>query len=143
MVECDLLGAIMGQVVVDLPQNINRYFRVKDLKFGQQLLRELEENASVSETPAILPPRRKTLKSDGDEVLGIWSDREETADEIARRIRDGNSGKYVKPIETITLEYPYDLDDIDESEAIGIWKDRKESAEEIARTIREKNRRVT
>ena len=95
------------------------------------------------ENPAIIPPRRDSLAKDGKAVLGVWSDREETADEIARRIRDGNNGKYVKPIETITLEYPYDLDDIDESEAIGIWKDRKESAEEMARAIRKKNRRVT
>jgi hypothetical protein len=46
-------------------------------------------------------------------------------------------------LKTITLNLPYDLDDVDESEAVGIWADRKESAEEIAQKIREANRKVT
>jgi hypothetical protein len=44
-----------------------------------------------------------------------------------------------KNLETITLDFPYDLDDVDENESVGIWANRKESAEEIARTIRDKN----
>jgi len=30
---------------------------------------------------------------DANEALGIWADRKETADEIARTIRDKNNGK--------------------------------------------------
>jgi hypothetical protein len=48
-----------------------------------------------------------------------------------------------KELKTITLNLPYDLDDVDENEAVGIWADRKDSAEEIARKIREANRKVT
>jgi hypothetical protein len=48
-----------------------------------------------------------------------------------------------KRLETITLDFPYDLDDVDENEAVGIWANRKESAEEIAREIREANRKIT
>jgi hypothetical protein len=46
-------------------------------------------------------------------------------------------------LKTITLNLPYDLDDVDENEAVGIWANRKESAEEIAQKIREANRKVT
>ncbi len=48
-----------------------------------------------------------------------------------------------KKLKTITLNLPYDLDDVDENEAVGIWANRKESAEEIAQKIREMNRKVT
>ena len=83
----------MGQVVVEVPQNINRFFRVEDSAFGDQLVRELEENTSAAETPGILPPRRNSLKKDLAAAFGIWKDRPESAQEIARAIRDLNNGK--------------------------------------------------
>ena len=83
----------MGQVVIEIPQNVNRSFRVKDSEFGEKLLRDLEQNSNPAETPAIVPPRRNSLKEDGDAVLGIWADRPESAEEISRRIRDRNNGK--------------------------------------------------
>ena len=46
----------MGQVVIEIPQNVNRSFRVKDLEFGEKLLRDLEQNSNAAETPAIVPP---------------------------------------------------------------------------------------
>lgn len=83
----------MGQVTIEIPQNINRFYRVKDSEFSEQLLRELEENSNEEKIPAIIPPRRNSLKEDSDKVLGIWADREESAEEITRRIRDRNNGK--------------------------------------------------
>jgi len=62
----------------------------------------------------------------------------EIVDEILRLVK-----KPKKKLETITLDLPYDLDEIDENEAVGIWADREESAEEIARRIREANRKIT
>lgn len=80
----------MGQVVIEVPQNVNRFYRLQDSEFSERLLRDLEQNSNPAETPAIVPPRRNSLQEDGNEVLGIWADREETADEIARRIRENN-----------------------------------------------------
>jgi hypothetical protein len=81
----------MGQVIVELPQNVYRTYHVDDSAFSEQLLRDLDENSSVEESQsAIIPPRRNTLVEDGDAVLGIWADREESAMEIARRIRENN-----------------------------------------------------
>lgn len=86
----------MGQLVIEVPQNVNRSYQIKDADFGEQLLQDLEEmkrEAKSGKVPAIIPPRRNSLKEDGDAVLGIWADREESAEEIARRIRDRNNGK--------------------------------------------------
>ncbi len=81
----------MGQLVIEVPQNINRLFRIKDSAFTEKLLLELEKNEVKKSN--IIPPRRNSLKEDGEAVLGIWADREEDALEIARKIRDKNNGK--------------------------------------------------
>lgn len=87
----------MGQVVIELPQNVNRFYRIESVELGEEILQELDDKQIKMKTPekvpAIIPPRRNSLKEDGDAVLGIWSDREESADEITRRIRDRNNGK--------------------------------------------------
>ena len=86
----------MGQVTIEIPQNVNRFFQVSDAEFSEQLLQNLEdfEKKTKSEKlSAIIPPRRNNLKEDGDAVLGIWADRKESAEEIARTIRDKNNGK--------------------------------------------------
>ncbi len=86
----------MGQVTIKIPQNVNRTFQVNDAEFGARLLQNLEdfEKKTKSEKmSAIIPPRRNSLKEDLAEVVGIWADREESADEIARNIRDKNNGK--------------------------------------------------
>ena len=88
----------MGQVVIELPQNVNRFYQVESVELGEELLQDLDEmerKMKSSENPAIVPPRRNSLKEDLAAVVGIWADREESAEEIARRIRDRNNGKDV------------------------------------------------
>ena len=80
----------MGQVLIEIPQKVNRSYHVDDSAFGEQLLDELERYSKAGQTLAILPPRRNSLKEDSDNVLGIWADREESAEEIARKIRENN-----------------------------------------------------
>lgn len=83
----------MGQLVIEVPQNVNRTYQIKDADFGERLLQDLDEmelDTKPEKVPAIIPPRRNSLKEDGDAVLGIWSDSEEEADEIARKIRQAN-----------------------------------------------------
>jgi hypothetical protein len=52
----------MGHLTIEIPQNVRRHYRVKDSDFGERLLRELEEKSDDEETPAIIPPRRNSLK---------------------------------------------------------------------------------
>ena len=80
----------MGQVFIEIPQKVNRSYHVDDSAFGKRLLDDLEQYYKSDETLDIIPPRRSSMKEDGDAVLGIWSGREETADEIALRIRENN-----------------------------------------------------
>ncbi|HSK72867.1 MAG TPA: hypothetical protein VK892_14290 [Pyrinomonadaceae bacterium] len=83
----------MGQVTIEIPQNVNRSYQINDSEFGEKLLSDLEDfekKAKAEETPAIIPPRRHSLKEDLAEVVGIWADREESAEEIARQIREAN-----------------------------------------------------
>ena len=110
----------MGQLVIEVPQNINLKVSVNSVEIVDEILRlvkkpkktletitldlpydleDIDENEVLGiwsdreefgETPAIIPPRRNSLKEDGDKVLGIWADREESAEEIARKIREQN-----------------------------------------------------
>lgn len=81
----------MGQLVIEIPENINRLFRIKDRAFTKKLLRKLEQKEEKKSN--VIPPRRNSLKEDLSEACGIWADREESASEIARQIRDKNNGK--------------------------------------------------
>ncbi len=85
---------VMGQVVIEVPQNVYRSYHIDDSEFSEQLMRDLDENSSsTGGTPAIIPPRRNSLKQDLEDAIGIWKDRPESAQEIARRIRKLNNGE--------------------------------------------------
>lgn len=86
----------MGQVIIEVPQEINRIFRLKDRAQSEKLLRDLEQfeqNGAAAKTSAIIPPRRNSLAKDLAAATGIWADRPESAEEIAGSIRDRNNGK--------------------------------------------------
>lgn len=110
----------MGQVVIEVPENINLKFSVNNQEIIDEILKlvknpkkklntitldlpydldEVDETDAIGiwanhkksdKMPAIIPPRRNSLKEDGDAVLGIWADNEEESDEIARKIREAN-----------------------------------------------------
>ena len=82
----------MGQLVIEVPQNINLKFSVKIVKVADEILRLVKS------------PKKK--------------------------------------LATITLELPYDLNEIDENEVLGIWSEREEVANEITRNVREQNRKT-
>ena len=86
----------MGQFVIEVPENINRVFQVDGSEFSKKLLENLEDFEKKTKSDkllSIIPPRRNSLKEDLAAVVGIWGDREESAEEIARKIRDKNNGK--------------------------------------------------
>ena len=82
----------MGQLVIEVPQNINLKVSVKSAEIVDEILELVRKpkKKEFSKILAIIPPRRNNLKEDGDAVLGIWADREESAEEIARKIREAN-----------------------------------------------------
>lgn len=95
----------MGQVTIEIPQNVNRTYQVNDLEFGEQLLRDLEEfqkkaksdkngknqkPKKILQTVSLILPYDDLDEIDENEVLGIWADNVEDADEIARKVREQN-----------------------------------------------------
>ena len=87
----------MGQIVLEIPQNINRTFRIESKEKAADILEQLEdqdERRSKFEkavaSGAIKLPEHHNRREAGDAVLGIWADREESGQEIARKIREGN-----------------------------------------------------
>lgn len=80
----------MGQLVIEIPQRINRTYKIDDSDFGEELMEELDRRTEAPKIPGVIPPRRNDRKESLQEVFGIWSGREESAQEIARQIREKN-----------------------------------------------------
>ncbi len=91
---------MMGQLILEIPQNINRTFRIESEKKAAEILEKLEDSNErlkkferLVASGAIELPKRKRTKKISDDVLGIWANRPESGQDIARRIRDRNNGK--------------------------------------------------
>ena len=88
----------MGLVVLEIPQNDNRTFRIESEERAAAILKQLENdredkiNRAIA-SGAIQMPTQERTKEISDDVLGIWADRSESGQEIARRIRNRNNGK--------------------------------------------------
>ncbi len=67
----------MGQITIEIPQSVNRNYRLVSEEAARRVLSELE---------ILLKEENKT---EDDEILGLWADREESAEEIARNLREG------------------------------------------------------
>lgn len=84
----------MGQLVLEIPQNVNRTFRIESEERAAAILEQLENDREdkikrAVASGAIQLPTSKFSDED-DEVLGIWADRTESGEEIARKIRETN-----------------------------------------------------
>lgn len=77
----------MGQVLIEIPQDVFVRFRVKDSKVSEQLLDDLEPYSEIKESGVEKLRERKDALKD---VLGVWSSQKDTAQEIARKIRERN-----------------------------------------------------
>jgi hypothetical protein len=71
----------MGEVVIELPIEVNRRFRITDAKVAVRVLRDLEDLEQI--------PQASSDVTD-EEVLTVWANRSESPDEIARQLRLGN-----------------------------------------------------
>lgn len=65
---------IMGSLTIEIPLKINRTFRVEDKQDAEKLIRELES-------------LNKKKKEAFDDVLGIWSGREESEEVLTENLR--------------------------------------------------------
>lgn len=73
----------MGEVVIELPFEGKRRFRITDAKAAAEVIEKL---ANLERRNAGRTPENVT----DDEVLSVWANRSETPDEIARQLRQGN-----------------------------------------------------
>lgn len=85
----------MGRVVLEIPQDVNRVYRIDSEEKAAAILKQLEGSSRLEQAVASgavqLPTSR--FSEEDDEVLGIWADRPESGQEIARKLRDRNNGK--------------------------------------------------
>jgi len=73
----------MGELIIELPFEVRRRFRITDAKAAADVIEKLEKLERQTVGPA------QEVVTD-DEVLNVWANREETPDEIARQLRQGN-----------------------------------------------------
>lgn len=65
----------MGEITIEIPQSVNRKYRIISEDSAREVLSELERIV------------KRENRIDDDEILGLWSDRKESVEEIARDLR--------------------------------------------------------
>ncbi len=74
----------MGQMTIEIPQSINRNYRIVSESSAKKVLSNLERLV-------------KTENDIGDdEILGLWSDRKESVEEIAKQLRRKSNDRSLK-----------------------------------------------
>jgi hypothetical protein len=74
----------MGQITIEIPQSVNRNYRLITEDSAKEVLSKLENLV------------RKENKVDDDEILGLWAERKESVEEIARDLRSKSNNRSVK-----------------------------------------------
>lgn len=74
----------MGQITIEIPQKVNRKYRIVSESSAKEVLSKLE-NLVKNEN-----------KIDDDEILGLWADRKESVEDIARDLRKKTNDRSLK-----------------------------------------------
>ncbi len=74
----------MGQITIEIPQRVNRNYRLITEDSATEVLSKLENLV------------KKENKVDDDEILGLWAERKESVEEIARDLRSKSNNRSVK-----------------------------------------------
>ncbi|MCD9184814.1 MAG: hypothetical protein LUM44_00155 [Pyrinomonadaceae bacterium] len=74
----------MGQITIEIPQKMNRKYRIVSESSAKEVLAELEKLL------------KKENKIDDEEILGLWADRSETVEEIAEKLRESSNNRNLK-----------------------------------------------
>ena len=74
----------MGEITIEIPQSLQRKYRIISEDSAQEVLTKLEKIV------------KKENQIDDDEILGLWADRKESAEEIARDLRRKSNNRTAK-----------------------------------------------
>jgi hypothetical protein len=74
----------MGQITIEIPQKVNRKYRLVSKSSAKEVLSQLE-----------ILVKNENQVSD-DEILGLWADRKDSAEEIARSLREKTNHRSVE-----------------------------------------------
>ena len=74
----------MGQITIEIPQRINRNYRIVSEDSAKEVLSKLEHLVEAEN------------KVDDTEILGLWSDRKESVEEIAAQLRKKSNDRSLK-----------------------------------------------
>ncbi len=74
----------MGQITIEIPQSVNRNYRIVSESSAKKVLSNLEHLVKKENDIA------------DDEILGLWSDRKESVEEIAKRLRRKSNDRSLK-----------------------------------------------
>lgn len=74
----------MGQITIEIPQSVNRSYRLVTEESAKKVLSNLE-----------LLVKKETDVAD-DEVLGLWAERKETVEEIGKNLRRKSNDRSAK-----------------------------------------------
>ncbi len=74
----------MGQITIEIPQSVNRKYRIVSESSAKKVLSNLEQML------------KKENSVEDDEILGLWADRKESVKEIARDLRRKSNDRSLK-----------------------------------------------
>lgn len=74
----------MGVITIEIPQSVNRTFRLVTENSAKKVLSSIEK--MVEQENSV----------EDDEILGLWADREESVEEIARSLRQKSNNRQLK-----------------------------------------------
>ncbi|MDQ3748761.1 MAG: hypothetical protein M3367_07090, partial [Acidobacteriota bacterium] len=77
-------SAIMGQITIEIPQSVNRNYRIVSESSAKKVLSNLEHLVKKENDIA------------DDEILGLWSDRKESVEDIAKQLRRKSNDRSLK-----------------------------------------------
>ncbi len=74
----------MGVITIEIPQGVNRKYRIVSEDSADEVLSKLESLV------------KNENKINDDEILGLWSDRKASANEIAKKLRQKSNDRSLK-----------------------------------------------
>ena len=80
----DIITTIMGQITIEVPQKLNRTYRIVSEDSAKEVLDKLD----------VMVKKANHFKKSG--LLGLWADREESAEEIARELRSKSNNRHLR-----------------------------------------------
>jgi hypothetical protein len=108
----------MGIITIEVPLEIREDYTVESEGKAKEL---------ITRVRGLATKKRKKKLRDLSDVVGIWTDRPESADQISRELREKSNSRGKRDDRGLDAA----LDAV-----IGMWSYRQESTEEIARKLR-------